>query len=245
MTSRRGGLPSLGRTQNHYETLGVERSASPQDIRRAYRGLARQLHPDRHQQSAPPQAEVASRRMSDINAAWAVLSNPAAKDLYDLELRLATARADGPSPVSAAPRAPQGGRGTPPPAWTAGDGLRFAGPDDAPPRYLSASQGHPAVRGVLWILVLGVLAAIFVFTAYAAQGGEDGDGRPSSTTTVLARLQAGDCVDELAGAMDLVTCNGPHDSRVLDVVPIGRPCPSVSREVYLPDQQETACLGAG
>ncbi len=137
--------------------------------------------------------------------------------------------------------------GAPPPGTTR-VASRYATEDDEPWRYRSGSDGHPVVRGLLWIVVLGVLAAIFVFTAYAAGGGDDPavEPGPSRTpTTAAPRVAKGDCVRELAGAMDLVSCTATHDALVADVVPIGRPCPFGSREVYLPDQQESACLVEG
>ncbi|MDQ5874452.1 MAG: DnaJ domain-containing protein, partial [Actinomycetota bacterium] len=33
-------------SQDYYETLGLERNASEQEIKKAFRGLARELHPD-------------------------------------------------------------------------------------------------------------------------------------------------------------------------------------------------------
>ena len=64
-----------------------------EEIRRAYRTLAREFHPDRHHGVAPPQARLTQRRMAEVNAAWAVLSDRGAKDRYDLQLSLARAQA--------------------------------------------------------------------------------------------------------------------------------------------------------
>ncbi|MEZ5261326.1 MAG: J domain-containing protein [Acidimicrobiia bacterium] len=240
MTSTPGSTPSLVATTTHYDTLGVASTASATEIRQAYRTLARELHPDRHLQSAPQQAQAAARRMREVNAAWSVLSNREAKELYDLELNLAAARARG-GPTVARPSGPG-------PSGTARVASRPATEDDEPWRYRSTTDGHPVVRGLLWLVVLGVLAAIFVFTAYAAGGGDDPGVQPGPSrtpTTVAARVVSGDCVRELAGALDLVDCSAEHDALVTELVPIGRPCPFGAREVYLPDQQESACLVAG
>ncbi|MDO4887160.1 MAG: molecular chaperone DnaJ [Actinomycetaceae bacterium] len=62
---------------NHYETLGVERDASQQEIKRAYRKLARQLHPD---VAGPEKAE----EFKAVNEAYNVLSDEESRRLYDL-----------------------------------------------------------------------------------------------------------------------------------------------------------------
>lgn len=77
----------------HYEVLGVIPGASPAEIRAAYRHLARRLHPD--SPGSPPDAQV---RMARVNEAWAVLSDPDRRSLYDAELVLAARRAADPGP---------------------------------------------------------------------------------------------------------------------------------------------------
>ncbi len=65
-------------TKDYYEVLGVARSASPDDIKRAYRTLARTHHPDVAEDKA--QAE---HRFKDINEAYEVLSDPQKRAQYD------------------------------------------------------------------------------------------------------------------------------------------------------------------
>ena len=60
-----------------YEILGVSRGASDEDIRRAFRRLARQYHPDVNRDGG---AEI---RFKEINAAYEILSDPDKRQRYD------------------------------------------------------------------------------------------------------------------------------------------------------------------
>jgi DnaJ-class molecular chaperone len=63
---------------DHYETLGVPRTASADDIRKAYRELALKHHPDRN-----PDDKAAQEKFKKIQAAFDVLNDPSKREMYD------------------------------------------------------------------------------------------------------------------------------------------------------------------
>lgn len=67
--------------KNYYEVLGVDKKASQDDIKAAYRKLARQYHPDLH-----PNDEECAKKFKEINEANEVLSDPQKRQQYDYEL---------------------------------------------------------------------------------------------------------------------------------------------------------------
>ncbi len=65
--------------RDYYQILGVPRGASQAEIKKAFRKLAREHHPDRN-----PGDKAAEKRFKDVNEAHAVLSDPDKRKQYDL-----------------------------------------------------------------------------------------------------------------------------------------------------------------
>ena len=63
--------------QDYYDTLGVARGATPEEVKKAFRRLAMKYHPDRNQ------SDDAGERFKQINEAYEVLSDPDRRAMYD------------------------------------------------------------------------------------------------------------------------------------------------------------------
>ena len=92
------------RTLDPYAILGLGRDATPLQVARAHRRLAKRHHPDLH---AGAEAVVeAAERMRRINEAWAILSNPTRRREYDREFPASGTPAAGHWAASRAPIRP-------------------------------------------------------------------------------------------------------------------------------------------
>jgi molecular chaperone DnaJ len=86
--------------KDYYQALGVDKNATPKEITKAYRKLARDLHPDKN-----PDDAVAEEKFKTVASAYDVLGDEAKRKEYD-EVR------------SAGPMGPMGGRGAGPGGFT-------------------------------------------------------------------------------------------------------------------------------
>ena len=173
----------------HYVRLGVAEDASTEQIRGAYRGLARMHHPDRGGTST-------SVEMMEINEAWRVLSDPVLRRAYDTQLRSGSSQGAG------------------------------GGSSEVATNMANLSTYRPGVIGTArfpWRFVLAffmvITAAIIIMGAFT---------EPGEPTPVDNVIRVGSCVDldeQLREARE-VSCDGPHEGQVDQMVPFDAKCPS-------------------
>jgi len=236
----------------------MSRHASPDELRVAYRALARELHPDRHHDSPGPTRQVAASRMAEVNAAWRVLSDEHKRRTYDLELALAEADRARPSygPAATGRRPTSGASGRAPSgSYRPTAGARSARASAAYFDEVDVVPGERAwttiFRAFPWLVVVLILGGIFVFTAFAASNSGEGtrpgsDGIVDATPTTVPpyRPQRGDCVRVVdVVSLDIVDCSAPNSGRIVELAPPGRPCPQgATQRIWLPDEGLDACI---
>ncbi|MDE6088767.1 MAG: molecular chaperone DnaJ [Oscillospiraceae bacterium] len=69
----------MAEKRDYYEVLGIQKGASEDEIKKAYRKMARENHPDLH----PDNAEECEEKMKEINEAYSVLSDAEKRQRYD------------------------------------------------------------------------------------------------------------------------------------------------------------------
>lgn len=74
--------------QNHYQFLDIHQSAQPEGIKKAYMGLAKQLHPDHFAGSdlSPDLIEKADKLFKRLQNAWSTLNNDGQRSSYDSQI---------------------------------------------------------------------------------------------------------------------------------------------------------------
>lgn len=160
--------------------------------------------------------------MQEINTAWAVLRNPAARADYDAQLRARAAPA--PRTRAAATAVP----------------VEFArGPAEGRATVSSGWRRYGAVGAVVLVVV-----AILVFTAYANKRDDvTGDGVEVETTSLF---EPGTCV-VLASVEGRITpvpvdCSSTGARRITQTVDLGRPCPPGDEAFDLSADEVRLCL---
>lgn len=122
----------------HYERLGVDPTASADQVRAAYRSAARRLHPDAN-------GERSATAMAEVNQAWRVLGDAERRRAYDLQLGGSRTSPDGAAPTAEHHAAPSREPAHNPLA-------RYQDPPRFPWRFMSVL----AVLGIA-VVVLGVV----------------------------------------------------------------------------------------
>ncbi|MFZ9191911.1 MAG: J domain-containing protein [Ilumatobacteraceae bacterium] len=205
---------------DHYATLGVSRTASHEQIRRAYRERMRAAHPDssgeRTSGASRPSGSAAAE-VTRIAEAWDVLSSPTRRAAYDLQLASGSA---------AGARSTVSGSGTTSP--------RMQGTFDYEPQ---PDRVYPPAR-FPWrfvLITIGIGTAIILFLHLV------GDRTPPRTIDGL--ITSGSCVDfDNVGAAFEVSCDGPHQAVVRELVPFDSACDSDTTQARDRQGMGTVCI---
>ena len=73
----------MAQKRDYYEVLGLQKGASPDDIKSAYRKMALKWHPDRWVDGSEAEKKTAEEKFKEASEAYSVLSDPDKKARYD------------------------------------------------------------------------------------------------------------------------------------------------------------------
>lgn len=218
----------------HYDTLGVAKTASSAEIRKAYLRRARALHPDRQLDRPEAQRDQAAQAMRQVNSAWDVLSNAEKKATYDK--RLKPSSAPRPSrPASPRPTARTTSRATPTATSRASAQPASRSIDEKP------GDGSVSVWASIPVLLLvGLLLGVVVVTAFS--GGEPTQNQPV-VSVVPSAFAADDCF-ELVSAADprhRACTDQRAQGKVISIMPAAGNCPTGAESVRNPGRDNVIC----
>lgn len=201
--------------KNHYEVLGVDKRASKNDIRNAYRQCAREAHPDTAPSSAPDYTTGfgagsitnASARMAEISLAWAVLSDPERRRRFDAE-SVITSEPDTSEPETSEPE-------------TRREAGHFVERSKFPWRFM------------LVLLFAGIIAVLVL----------DAMSQPAIPAGPDGLLSSGSCIviDANLTAVE-VRCEDSHDGVVRQLVGFDMTCPSDTEAIRDRQGMGLACV---
>lgn len=155
-------------SKDYYNILGVSRTATDAEIKRAFRARARQLHPD-----VNPSPD-ATEQFQRVNEAYQVLGDPRRRSTYDLtgsagRVRVRPARrpSDSPGPKArpAASHARPSGATQPPPDWSPPEPSSSYRAEPHQPYTYSWQRAHPP-KAPAWIPRLARLMRHFVASPF-------------------------------------------------------------------------------
>jgi hypothetical protein len=158
--------------KNFYTVLSVERDASAEDIKKAFRREIARYHPDKVQHLGEEFQEMAACIAADLTEAYRILMNPALRAKYDTDLN----ETAGAQPIRPAPRPPaaprEATRPAPPPSPDA--------PPAPPPR---PTAGVDFVRRVTMSKIKEAIADVF--------GAADPTAMPGFDLAVVTQAKRG------------------------------------------------------